>query len=84
MDGNGISNVETKQCFTCKEDLPLEKFKKVEEGVYSIPSAKGVLVNCRRCNAINELKQGAVRRVDGKFKVMDWTDEEIVIDNMRR
>jgi len=75
--------METKICFTCKEDLPLEKFRKVKEGTYSIPSAKGVLVNCKWCNINIELKQGAVRRVDGKFQIMDWTDSKIIADNLQ-
>ena len=74
--------MKTKNCFICKKDLPLDKFKPIEKGVYSIKRDMGVLVNCRQCNISLELKQGAVRRIDGKFQVMEWTDEEIINDNL--
>ena len=69
-----------KICFTCKENLPLHKFKKVKEGDYCILSSKGTLVNCKECSISNELKNGVVRRVDGKFQVLNWTKEQIIED----
>ena len=75
--------MQTKKCFKCKQDLPLERFKKIDENDYQQKSWLGRLINCRECNISLELKQGVVRRVNGKFQVLNWSKEEIIKDNMK-
>lgn len=72
----------TKKCFTCKKDLPLIKFKSIPEGSYQQKSWLGCSINCRNCNIKRELKNGVVRRVEGKFQIMNWSKEEIISDNL--
>ena len=74
--------MESKDCFICKKHLTLDKFKTIPKDAYQQKSWLGVGINCRQCNISIELKQGAVRRVNGKFQIMEWTDEEIINDNM--
>lgn len=72
----------TKQCFTCRKDLPIKNFKKIPEGDYQQKSWKGTQINCRNCNIKREIKKGLVRRIDGKFQIMNWSKEEIISDNL--
>ena len=75
--------MQTKRCFKCKKDLPIESFKKIDKNDYQQKSWLGRLINCRECNISLELKQGVVRRVNGKFQVLDCSKEEIIKYNMK-
>lgn len=73
----------TKKCFTCKNDYPLYKYKAISEGSYQQKSWLGRSINCRNCNIKRELKQGLVRRIDGKFQVLNWCKTKIILDNLK-
>jgi hypothetical protein len=74
--------MKTKKCFSCKKDLPLSDFKRIDKEDYQQKSWLGRLINCRECNIVIELNKGVVRRVNGKFQVLDWSKEQIIKDNM--
>jgi hypothetical protein len=72
----------TKKCFSCKKDLPLRKFKSIPETSYQQKSWLGVSISCRNCNIKRELKNGLVRRIDGKFQIVKWCKTKIIFDNL--
>jgi len=72
----------TKKCFSCKKDLTLRKFKSIPEGSYQQKSWLGVSICCRNCNIKRELKNGLVRRIDGKFQIIKWCKTKIIFDNL--
>jgi hypothetical protein len=71
-----------KSCFSCKKDLPLKKFKSIPDGNYQQKSWLGVAICCRNCNIKRELKNGVVRRLNGRFEVLKYTKKEIIFDNL--
>jgi hypothetical protein len=72
-----------KQCFSCKKDLEVRKFKSIDAKVYQQKSWLGCAICCRNCNIKRELKNGLVRRIDGKFQVMEWCKTKIILDNLK-
>lgn len=74
----------TKKCFTCKKELELRKFKSIPPDAYQQKNWLGCSINCRNCNIKRELKNGLVRRVDGRFQVMDWCKTKIILDNLKK
>lgn len=74
----------TKQCFKCRKELPIKNFKKIPEGDYQQKSWRGTQINCRNCNIKRELKNGLVRRINGKFEVVKWCKTKIILDNLMK
>ena len=74
---------QTKKCFGCKKDLELRKFKSIHPDAYQQKSWLGCVICCRNCNIKRELKNGLVRKIDGKFQVVNWCKTKIILDNLK-
>lgn len=50
--------METKRCFTCKQEFTLDQFLKVPEKDYMLPTDKGTTVECRTCTFKRFMRDG--------------------------
>jgi hypothetical protein len=74
--------METLNCFTCKIDKPLVKYKP-NKRKYQIKAYKGMCLNCKKCafnKAILELQVVRYDYEDSKFKIIYFKDSDEVAE----